>query len=81
MNSKTIDKAIKILDELPQEIEGINAIIFLNYKPQKEYDIYNLKNTEKLSDFFHIINHKTLPFKVGFILVLNTAPAQVILLP
>lgn len=66
LNSKTIDKAIKILDELPQEIEGINAIIFLNYKPQKEYDIYNLKNTEKLSDFFHIINHKPLPFKVGF---------------
>lgn len=66
LNSKTIDKAIKILNELPQEIEGINAIIFLNYKPQKEYDIYNFKNTEKLSDFFHIINHKPLPFKVGF---------------
>ena len=67
LSSETIDKAIKLLNEIPQEIKGINAIIFLNYKPQNEDDtIYCLKNTKKLNEFFHIINHKKLPFKVGF---------------
>lgn len=66
LSSKTIDNAIKLLNKIPKEIEGINAIIFLNYKPQNESDRDNLKNTKKISEFFHIINHKILPFKVGF---------------
>lgn len=66
LNSKSIDRAIDLLNNLPEEIQGINAIIFLNYKPQNDNDRYSLRNTEKISEFFNIINHKTLPFKVGF---------------
>ena len=66
LSSKTIDNAIKLLSEIPHEIEGINAIIFLNYKPQNENDRYSLKYAKKTSEFFNIINHKKLPFKVGF---------------
>jgi len=66
LNSKTIDNAINLLNEIPQEIEDVNAIIFLNYKPQNEDDRLCLKNAEKLKEFFNIINHKALPFKIGF---------------
>lgn len=66
LSSKTIDNAINLLNEIPQEIKDVNAIIFLNYKPQNEDDRFCLKNAEKLKEFFYIINHKTLPFKIGF---------------
>ena len=66
LSSETIDNAINLLNEIPQEIREVNAIIFLNYKPQFENDRYTLKNTEKINKFFNIINHKKLPFKIGF---------------
>ena len=66
LSSKTIDNAINLLNEIPQEIEDVNAIIFLNYKPQNKDARLCLKNAEKLKEFFNIINHKKLPFKIGF---------------
>ena len=66
LSSKTIDNAINLLNEIPQEIQDINAIIFLNYKPQHENDRDILRNSKKINKFFNIINHKKLPFKVGF---------------
>jgi radical SAM protein with 4Fe4S-binding SPASM domain len=67
LSSKSIDTAIEWLQDLPNALKGINAIIFLNYKPVGRNPNPKLlaKNSHNISTFFHLagIPHK---FKIGF---------------
>lgn len=67
LSSKSIHTAIEWLHDLPSALEGINAIIFLNYKPVGRNPNQELlaKNSDEISTFFHLagIPHK---FKIGF---------------
>jgi len=67
LSSKSIDTAIEWLQDLPNALKGINAIIFLNYKPVGRNPNEELlaKYSRDISTFFHLagIPHK---FKIGF---------------
>lgn len=65
VNSITI--AIDWLRNEPEFLKGVNAIIFLNYKPVGNYkdESLLLKNSSLLDEFFKLADKKH-PFKVGF---------------
>ena len=68
LDKQTIKQAIKWLNEGHELLNMCNAIIFLNYKPVgngKDYDLL-LKNSSYLQDFFHLIDNKKHPCKIGF---------------
>lgn len=69
LTSSSVDIAIDWLENLPNYLDGINAIVFLNYKPVGR-NILNkqllLKNNKKFIKLFSIIENKKLPFKIGF---------------
>lgn len=68
LSNKTIDTAINILNGLIDYRNGINAIVFLLYKPVglgKEENV--LKPTdEKVKKFFKDLDNRKCNFKVGF---------------
>lgn len=68
LDSKSINTAIAWLKNVPEFLNGINSIIFLNYKPigRKPNRSLLLKDQEKISEFFELVENKKLPFKVGF---------------
>lgn len=69
LTNESVDTAIKWLDSLPDYLKGINAIVFLNYKPVgrcTSSDKLLLKNNNKFIELFNIIENKKLPFKIGF---------------
>lgn len=68
LSRKTIDKAIKILTGKIEYRPGINAIVFLLYKPVglgKEENVLK-PNDKKLIDFFKALDNRKCKFKVGF---------------
>lgn len=69
LTSSSVDIAIDWLENLPDYLHGINAIIFLNYKPVGR-EILNkellLKNNIKFVKLLNIIENNKLPFKIGF---------------
>lgn len=68
LSSKTIDYAIDILNGKIDYRPGINAIVFLLYKPVglgKEEFILT-PNNEKLVSFFKALDNRKIAFKVGF---------------
>ncbi len=69
LTSESIPKAINILENSPQYLEGVNAIIFLNYKPVGKNPTSDLllKNTPLLNDFINKVkNHDMRKYKIGF---------------
>ncbi len=68
LTSTSIKKAIRWLSNTPIFLKKINALIFLNYKPQGR--IVNndllLKNSHYAGMFFNLINKNHYPFKLGF---------------
>lgn len=68
LSNKTIDKAIEILRYDKPYREGINALIFLLYKPiglGTEDNV--LKYTDnKVKEFFEAFDNRKTPFKIGF---------------
>lgn len=67
LTSESVDTAIKWLEEPPQILTRINAIIFLNYKPvgrNPRQDLL-LKNSRNYRAFFQLVG-RTYPFKIGF---------------
>jgi len=67
LTSKSIDTAIQWLKNPPSFLDGINAVVFLNYKPvgRKADVALNLNQSNKLAEYFKLINSRTYPFKIG----------------
>lgn len=65
LNANTINKAIYLLDHYQQYLFGINAIVFLNYKPVNGNHSLPLRNSPLLHAFFKRI-FLAYPFKIGF---------------
>ena len=69
LTNNSVDIAIKWLKDLPDYLNGINAIVFLNYKPvgrSTSYDKLLVRNNDKIIKLFNIIQNKKFPFKIGF---------------
>lgn len=68
LSSKTIDKAIKILKSECEYHKGINAIVFLLYKPVGYGKLDNILRIDnpKIKEFFEAFDNRSLDFKVGF---------------
>lgn len=68
LSNKTIDNAINILSGLNQYREGINAIVFLLYKPVGlgKNELVLKANDKKVIEFFKTLDNRKVPFKVGF---------------
>lgn len=68
LDSGSIDLAIAWLQEPPAFLSGINAIIFLNYKPsgRKVFEKKMLRNSDRLDEFFKLATSSQRRLKVGF---------------
>jgi len=64
----SIDTAIDWLNEPPEYLKGINAIIFLNYKPsgRKVFEKKLLRHSTRLEEFFRLATSPQRKLKVGF---------------
>ena len=67
-DSKSIDTAISWLKNPPDFLQGINSLIFLNYKPigRKPDMTLLLKDTEKIKEFYGLVNSNKNVLKIGF---------------
>lgn len=69
LTSESIKRAIQVLEHPPEYLHGINAIIFLNYKPvgAGSDNRLLLKNSNLINKFFlSVKKHDLKKFKVGF---------------
>ena len=68
LGSHSINEAIDWLQHPPQFLQGVNAVIFLSYKPigRKVYEEKLLSNSSHLSEFYTLATSGNFPFKVGF---------------
>ncbi len=68
LDADSIDTAIDWLNQPPDFLAGINAIIFLNYKPsgRKVYEEKLLRNSPRLDEFFSLATSAGRKLKVGF---------------
>lgn len=68
LDSESIDLAIEWLRAPPEFLKGINAIIFLNYKPsgRKVFEAKMLRHSERLDEFFELATSDERKLKVGF---------------
>lgn len=68
LSNKTIDKAIRILNGEEQYYNGINAIVFLLYKPIGLGTEENILRTDdnRVKEFFNALDNRKCNFKVGF---------------
>lgn len=67
-NSRSIDTAIEWLREPPTFLDGINSLIFLNYKPIGRRPKYSLilKDPDKLQTFYSLVGGSKNSQKIGF---------------
>lgn len=68
LDSESIDRAITWLTDPPDFLNGINAVIFLNYKPsgRKVFEKRMLRNSNRLDEFFELATSGRRKLKVGF---------------
>lgn len=68
LDAFSIDIAIGWLNEPPEFLEGINAIVFLNYKPsgRKVFKKRLLRHSTSLEEFFRLATSPQRKLKVGF---------------
>ena len=68
LDADSIDTAIDWLNSPPEFLKGINAIIFLNYKPsgRKVFEEKLLRNSARLDEFFLLATSAKRKLKVGF---------------
>lgn len=68
LDAQSIDVAISWLMDPPDFLQGINAIIFLNYKPsgRKIFEKRMLRNSSRLDEFFELATSNRRKLKVGF---------------
>ncbi|CEP99110.1 radical SAM additional 4Fe4S-binding domain protein [[Clostridium] sordellii] len=68
LSSESVDNAIYMLTNKVEDLEGINSIIFLNYKPvgKKADNKLILNNNYNYKELFRILDNNKFPFKIGF---------------
>ncbi len=68
LDSSSIETAISLLRDPPGFLEGVNAIIFLNYKPigRGSSEKRLLKHSNLVKDFIELATTSKHSFKVGF---------------
>lgn len=68
LDSASIDTAISWLNEPPEFLKGINAVIFLNYKPSGRHVFEHkmLRHSTRLDEFFELATSSRRKLKVGF---------------
>lgn len=68
LSSKSINTAIEWLKNPPSFLAGINALIFLNYKPVGRYssEALLLKHSNRVGEFFRLATEQRHPFRIGF---------------
>ncbi len=68
LSNESIEIAINWLNNIPKYLRGLNAIIFLNYKPVGKHKSNKLllNRSKHLEYFFSLIKDKEYPFKIGF---------------
>ncbi len=68
LDADSINTAIEWLNEPPEYLAGINAIIFLNYKPsgRSVFEEKLLRNSTRLEEFFGLATSSKRKLKVGF---------------
>lgn len=68
LDAKSVDTAIDWLKQPPEFLIGINAIIFLNYKPsgRKVFEERLLRNSPRLNELFELATSQQRKLKVGF---------------
>lgn len=68
LDAGSIDTAIDWLNQSPEYLAGINAIIFLNYKPSGRtvFEEKLLRNSARLDEFFGLATSPQRKLKVGF---------------
>jgi radical SAM protein with 4Fe4S-binding SPASM domain len=68
LNSESLNTALSWLHNPPRFLNGVNAIIFLNYKPvgRQSSNTTVLLNSPCLEEFFTLVQEKEYPFRIGF---------------
>jgi radical SAM protein with 4Fe4S-binding SPASM domain len=68
LESRSIETALKWLETPPSFLDGVNAVVFLNYKPVGRCNDHRLllKRSDKVSQFFETATLDRHKFKVGF---------------
>jgi radical SAM protein with 4Fe4S-binding SPASM domain len=68
LTSQSLATAIGWLESPPGFLKGVNAIIFLNYKPIGRYHRPDLllRNDERIEQFFGLAGQNKCKFKIGF---------------
>jgi radical SAM protein with 4Fe4S-binding SPASM domain len=68
LDSRSVATAVAWLKEPPRELDGINALIFLNYKPvgRNPDNTHLLRSSPQVGDFFQLACSGKHPFRVGF---------------
>lgn len=68
IDAQSIDTAIEWMENPPSILNGINSIIFLNYKPigrKPNHDLL-LKDKTKIEKFFKLVDNNEHTLKIGF---------------
>jgi radical SAM protein with 4Fe4S-binding SPASM domain len=68
LDSRSIKTAIRWLETPPSFLDGVNAIVFLNYKPVGRCNDHRLllKYSDNVGEFFKMATGQKRKFKVGF---------------
>lgn len=68
LDAISIKTAVSWLKAPPSFLSGINAIVFLNYKPigRQPTDQLTLENNQDLNCFFELVQKIEHPFRIGF---------------
>ncbi len=68
LDAESVETAIDWLTEPPDFLSGINAIIFLNYKPsgRRVFEDRLLRNSPRVDEFFKLATSEKAKLKVGF---------------
>jgi radical SAM protein with 4Fe4S-binding SPASM domain len=68
IDSESIDTAICWLENPPEFLSTINALVFLNYKPsgRKVFEERLLRNSPRVDEFFKLATSANAKLKVGF---------------
>jgi radical SAM protein with 4Fe4S-binding SPASM domain len=68
LDSDSVATAIEWMTDPPEFLRGINALVFLNYKPsgRKVFEKKLLRHSTRLDEFFTLATSKECKVKVGF---------------
>jgi radical SAM protein with 4Fe4S-binding SPASM domain len=68
LDAGSVGTAIAWMRDSPQEMEGVNALVFLNYKPSGRLDPARnlLRASPRVAEFFGLACAHSHPFRVGF---------------